>query len=56
VVGKIVGSVAQHTIEKNIEDYKREHPIPQNPPASPTVEATADVEAANQSVTSRSAA
>jgi len=30
-VGKIVGAVAQHTIDENIKTYKRENPIPVDP-------------------------
>ena len=41
LVGKIVGFVAQRTIEEDIAAYKREHPIPRDPATGPVV--TADV-------------
>ena len=33
IVGKIIGSIAQRTIDDNIETYKRENPIPPDPVA-----------------------
>ncbi len=34
LVGRLIGSIAQRTIEDNIETYKREHPIPSDPVAA----------------------
>lgn len=57
VAGKVVGLVAQRTIEENIEAYKRENPIPADPMLEPAAaQPPAPADAAEQNVTSRSAA
>lgn len=62
LVGKLIGSVAQRTIEDNIATYKREHPIPHDPVtggvATPSinVDIVEEVDEVKKPVNKRSAA
>ena len=38
VVGRVIGGIAQKTIEDHLETYKRNHPISESSAAAPAIE------------------